>query len=75
MHSTIIEQTSGGGECVVGNTCLPSGREIQYFSTTILVNYNGRKIVRGVELGATPDIEVPYYQFYDINALESAITE
>ena len=28
-----------------------------------------------MELGATPDIEVPYYQFYDINALESAITE
>lgn len=73
--ATIIGQTSGGGECVVGNTYLPSGKGIQYSSNTVLCNYDGSNVVRGVELGAAPDIEVPYYQYYDIDALESAITE
>lgn len=71
----IIGQTSGGGECTVASTYLPSGRAIQYSSNTILRNYEGEKIVRGVELGATPDIEIPYYQFYDIDALELALTK
>ena len=71
----IIGQTSGGGECAVENTYLPSGRNIQYSSNTILCNYDGEKIIRGVELGATPDIELPYYQYYDIDTLESAITK
>ena len=69
----IIGQTSGGGECVVESTYLPSGKAIQYSSNSILTNYDGEKMVRGIELGATPDIEVPYYQFYDIDALELAI--
>ena len=73
--ATIIGQTSGGGECVVGNTYLPSGRAIQYSSNKALCKYDGEKVIRGVELGATPDIEVPYYQFYDIDALEGAITK
>ena len=71
----IIGQTSGGGECVVASTYLPSGRAIQYSSNTILCNYDGKKVVRGVELGATPDIEVPYYQFYDLDTLESALAK
>ena len=71
----IIGQTSGGGECTVGTTYLPSGKAIQYSSNEILCNYDGGKIVRGVELGATPDIEVPYYQFYDIDTLEALISK
>ena len=71
----IVGQTSGGGECAVASTYLPSGRAIQYSSNTILCNYDGQKVIRGVELGATPDVEVPYYQFYDLDALESAITK
>ena len=71
----IIGQTSGGGECVVESTYLPSGRAIQYSSNTIIRNYDGEKAVGGVELGATPDIEVPYYQFYDVDALENALTK
>ena len=71
----IIGQTSGGGECAVGTTYLPSGKSIQHSSNTILCNYDGENVVRGVELGATPDIEMPYYQFYDIDALESALTK
>ena len=69
----IIGQTSGGGECAVGSTYLPSGRSIQYSSNTILCNYDGEKVVRGVELGATPDVQMQYYQFYDIDGLELAI--
>ena len=71
----IIGQTSGGGECVVESTYLPSGKAIQYSSNSILCNYDGEKMVRGVELGAAPDVVVPYYQFYDIDALEAAITK
>ena len=71
----IIGQTSGGGECAIENTYLPSGKAIQYSSNTIHCNYKDGKIIRGVELGATPDIEVPYYQFYDINALEEALNK
>ena len=71
----IIGQTSGGGECAVASTYLPSGKAIQYSSNTILCNYDGKKAVRGVELGATPDVEVPYYQFYDLDVLEAAITK
>ena len=73
--ATIIGQTSGGGECAVESTYLPSGKAIQYSSNTILCNYNEGKVIRGVELGATPDIEMPYYQFYDIDTLESVITK
>ena len=69
----IIGQTSGGGECAVGSSYLPSGKAIQFSSNTILCNYDGENVVRGVELGATPDIEMPYYQFYDIDTLESVI--
>lgn len=71
----IIGQTSGGGECAVATTYLPSGKSIQHSSNTILCNYDGENAVRGLELGATPDIEMPYYQFYDIDALESALTK
>ena len=71
----IIGQTSGGGECAVASSYLPSGRSIQYSSNTILCNYDGKEMVRGVELGATPDIELPYYQFYDVDVLESAIAQ
>ena len=74
-NATIIGQTSGGGECAVGTTYLPSGKAIQYSSNTILCNYDGEKAIRGVELGTTPDIEVPYYQFCDIDALESALAK
>ena len=71
----IIGQTSGGGECVVGSTFMPSGRAIKHSSNTVLCHYDGEKVTRGVELGATPDIEIPYYQFYDIDALEAALTK
>ena len=71
----IIGQTSGGGECVVGSTFMPSGRAIKHSSNTVLCHYDGEKVTRGVELGATTDIEIPYYQFYDIDALEAAFTK
>lgn len=71
----IIGQTSGGGECAFESTYLPSEKAIQYSSNTILYNYDGGQVVRGVELGAKPDIEVPFYQFYDIDTLEVLITK
>ena len=71
----IIGQTSGGGECPIATTYMPSGRIIQLSSNEILCDYDGEKLTRGVELGATPDVEVPYYQFYDIDVLESALTK
>lgn len=74
-YAKIIGQTSGGGECVVESTCLPSGKAIQYSSNSILCNNDGETVVRGVELGVKPDIEIPYYQFYDIDALELALTK
>ena len=73
--ATIIGQTSGGGECAIESTYLPSGRLIQYSSNTVHCNYDGKEIIRGVENGATPDIEIPYSQFYDLDALESAIID
>ncbi len=74
-NAKIVGQTSGGGECVVETAYLPSGKAIQYSSNTILCGYDGKQVIRGVELGATPDIELPYYQFYDLDHLESVITK
>ena len=70
----VIGQNSGGGECSVASGYLPSGRGIQYSSNSILCDVVGGKIVRGVELGAKPDIEIPYYQFYDLDVIEAKLT-
>lgn len=75
FNATIIGQTSGGGECSVGSFFLPSGKEIKHSSNEIICDYIDEKVVRGVELGATPDIVIPYYDFYNIDLLEQKLIE
>ena len=74
-NAKIIGQRSGGGECTVASAFLPSGRGIQYSSNDVLCDYKDGKIIRGIELGATPDITIPYCDFYNIDALEAALTK
>lgn len=73
--ATIIGKKSGGGECVVGSAQLPSGRGIQFSSTNRLVIIEDDKPQFVVEDGATPDINLEYYQFYNIDGLEEAINQ
>lgn len=72
--ATIIGQNSGGGECVVGTRFLPSGRGIQHSSTSVLCDYSNGTLKRGYEDGAKPDITIPYCDFYNLDALETALT-
>ena len=69
----IIGKKSGGGECVVGSSQLPSGRGIQISSTSRLTLMENGKPKFAVENGATPDINLEYYQFYNIDTVEAAI--
>ena len=71
--ATIIGKKSGGGECVVGAAQLPSGRGISYSSTSRLVIMDNDKPQFVVEDGVTPDIDLEYYQFYNIDGLEDVI--
>ena len=72
-NAKVIGKTSGGGECSVTGAFLPSGRFIQFSSNSALCDYQFGKTVRNFELGATPDIDIPYYQFYNIDYLESVL--
>ena len=71
--ATIIGKNSGGGECSVESTFLPSGRAISFSSNNILCDYDyeNNSLVRGFELGANVDKDISYQHFYDINYLEA----
>lgn len=71
----IIGKKSGGGECVVATTILPSGRGFQHSGTSILCTVNNGVIERNFENGAKPDIEIPYCNFYNIDYLEAELTK
>ena len=67
---------SGGGECVVGSHMLPSGRSLTHSSMTRLVTYDATsKTITGFERGASPDIEVDYSHFYDVDYLEGVLVK
>ncbi len=72
-HAKIIGLTSGGGECVVGQTMLPSGRQFRHSSNRLIADYDAstHQVVTNAEDGASPDITITFDHFYDINALES----
>lgn len=69
-YAKIIGQKSGGGECTVVQNFLPSGRQMAHSSTTRLVTYRNEEFY-GLESGAEVDIKIPYYEFYNIDYLES----
>ena len=71
----IIGKKSGGGECVVGSNQLPSGRSIVHSSIERIVLVKDGKVYYGVENGATPDIELEYHQFYNLDHVETVIKE
>lgn len=70
----ILGFNSGGGECVVGSTLLPSGREMRNSSMSRLVDIDadGRSY-RGLEKGAGVNIPLTYAAFYDVNAIEGIL--
>ncbi|MDY6430961.1 MAG: S41 family peptidase [Bacilli bacterium] len=72
----IFGQTSGGGECTVGSAYLPSARGVSYSSLSRLVMPNSDGTFDAcVEAGATPDYEIPYNKFYDLDFIESVWEE
>ena len=71
-----IGVASGGGECVVGSHMLPSGRSLTHSSMTRLVTFDPvKRTCIGFERGASPDIEIDYSRFYDVNYLESVLAK
>ena len=74
-NAKLIGRKSGGGECVVGSTYLPSGRGIQLSSLTRLVTLQEDGSYRGVENGASVDIELNYADFYNIDKIETLLNQ
>ena len=75
-YATIIGQTSGGGECVVGTGVLPDGTYFQ--KSDILMKNVSKKAVEGKEYracedGVLPDIELT--DLYDYTKLIEAINK
>ena len=68
----IIGETSGGGECAVGTHLLGNGFYFQHSSINHLGAFKNNKF-EGFESGATPDIELPYSDFYDVEKIADAI--
>lgn len=71
-HAKILGLTSGGGECVVGETLLPSGRQLVHSSNTIIADYDTttHTVITNAEAGAAPDLPVTLDSLYDLNLLE-----
>ena len=68
----VIGQTSGGGECTVNESYLPSGEHF-YHSSLLRIGWSHSGIFSGDEDGAPVDLTIPYEQFYDLDALQKAI--
>lgn len=68
----IIGITSGGGECTVAESYLPSGEHFLHSSPNHLGWYEGEKFI-GDEDGAPVDIEIPESDFYNIEKLQQII--
>lgn len=70
----IIGQTSGGGECAVAESYLPSGEHYYHSSNTHIGWYN-EGVFEGDEKGVTPDIAIEYKDFYNLDTLQSLINK
>ena len=64
-----IGKTSGGGECLVGSSALPSGIGLAHSSNNHMGWYKNKEF-EGDEEGVTPDFALEYDEFYDLEAIE-----
>ena len=69
----IIGVKSGGGECAVGESYLPSG-EHYYHSSNLHIGWLYDDEFVGDEAGVAVDIPVEYKDFYDLDKLQSLVT-
>lgn len=67
-----IGVTSGGGECAVGESYLPSGEHF-YHSSNLHIGWYQNDTFEGDEPGVKPDIEIKYTDFFNLDTLQSLI--
>ena len=68
----IIGQKTGGGECAVAESYLPSG-EHYYHSSNLHIGWYNEALFEGDEAGVTPDLLIEYKDFYNLDKLQSLI--
>ena len=73
-YAQIIGQKSGGGECAVDESMLPSGEHF-YHSSNLHIGYfdEEKRIWEGDEGGAPVDHLIEYNNFYDIEGLNQLL--
>ena len=73
--ATIIGQKTGGGECALEETYLPSGIHFVHSSNNHIGWYTDSNGFEGCEDGVEPAIELSYDEFYDLGVLQTKVVQ